>query len=333
MTSYSKEAILALINKSSGRPNFLDFLPPERYVKGLAIGSREQAIEKALNLNDLNSIVGVQGLPPFQVLRDVLDELSDLNALPILEGTGIELGAGLALLSIAFLERDLNREIKGIVALEAVKPFVEKGIQKAGAQILGERSCCLLPCYGIFEEIPVEDQTFDFALQIESLHHAENLDNAVRELSRILKKGGVIVSFDRSWENSTRPEVLEELLDHEYSKDWLKTKHFAHEKKFTRRDNGEHEYTDNDWIQTFKKHDLSLIKLVHLHPKVETWHVKKRIASLLHISRLLGIKINSRPGVIRGWIGQKIGKGSRIHSNLLVSPHPRPLTMFVFKRG
>jgi len=330
--AYNNQSLTDIFKDKIKESSFLDFSPPESLVQGLAISSRELAIEKGLNLNDLDSIAGVQGLPPLQILKSLIEQLDDAHLIPDLHGLGIELGAGLALLSIVLLERDTKRQIDGILALEAVKPFVERGIQKAGAEILGERKGSLLPCFGIFESIPVADETFDFALQIESLHHAEDLGVAVKELSRILKIGGVVFSLDRSWISSTKREVLDQLLNHEYSKEWLAAKHFPLGNRFTRRDNGEHEYTDQHWIETFRDNGLVLKRIVHLNPQIEMWHVKKRLVTCLKLTSLLGVKIESRKGILRSWFNQTLKRKPKIHSNLMVSPHPRPLTLFVFAK-
>lgn len=141
-----------------------------------------------------------------------------------------------------------------------------------------------------------------------------------------------MISLDRSWIDSASRQTLEEMLDHEYSKEWLKSKKFDHNRRFTRRDNGEHEYTDKDWINTFEANKFELVSKVHLHPKIQTWHILKRIICLLRLSRFFGIRVQSRLGVIRSWIDQSLNIRPRIHGNLLRSPHPRPFTFFVFRK-
>jgi SAM-dependent methyltransferase len=321
-----------MLDDSIDRPEFLDFRPPAEYVNGLAISSREKAIEIGLEEKDLDTIAGIQGLPPYQVLQSLLDTLRRLDIFPELKGLGLELGAGLALFSVACLERDSERKIEGIVALEAVKTFVEKGIQRVGAELLAQRKNHLLPCYGVFENIPVSNETFDFAIQIESLHHADVLDVALKEISRVIRKGGLVVSLDRSWIDTTDPETLEEMLDHEYSEAWLKSKKFPTQNKFMRRDNGEHEYRDMDWISSFEKNGFNLALKVDLHPKIEWWHLIKRVLSILRLSKVLGIKVEPRPGIIRSWIDQSLGFAPKLRRTLLRSPHPRPLSFFVFKK-
>jgi len=325
----------SIFRGSANRPKFLDFSPPVNYLQSGPISAREVAIEKGLESQDLGAILGVQGLPSYEVLKETILLLDNHKVLPPLGGIGIELGAGLALLSAVFIERDHSNSIQGIVALEPVMPFVRKGIEQTMKQLLKNSSSKILPCHGIFEQIPVPSETFDFALQIESLHHAEDLRIALREISRVVKPGGYLISIDRSWINSTSRKTLEDLLDHEYSKDWLITKNFPTDKIFTRRDNGEHEYRDKDWTEAFEESGFSIVSLVHLHPKIEKWHLIKRIVTILRMGRFLQVKVLSRKGLIRIYIFGRFWPNLRSSktSKLLVSTHPRPLSVFILQRS
>ena len=141
-----------------------------------------------------------------------------------------------------------------------------------------------------------------------------------------------MISLDRSWVDSTNVITLEEMLDHEYSREWLNAKKFDSSRKFTRRDNGEHEYRDKDWLKIFQANGFQPISKVNLHPKIQSWHLIKRIVSLLKLSRFIGIKVQSRPGVIMSWIDQSLKRRPRVHRNLLRSPHPRPFTLFILRK-
>ena len=249
--------------------------------------------------------------------------------IPPLEGYGIEVGAGLALLSCSFKQLDENDLIDGIIALEATKPFVTNGIRLSSQELLGNQSRAILPCYGVFEEIPIEDCAIDFGIQIESLHHAESLSLAISEISRIIRPGGYFISIDRSWIDNVKQETLEKMLDHEYSHDWLMGKNFPPYIRFTRKQNGEHEYRDREWIEAFETNGFRVISRTFLHPKLEWWHVFKRLIGLLHMKKIFRIEVESRRGILRSFLAQWLGiKTSRI-SSILISPHPRPLTVMI----
>ncbi len=328
----SKNQIRELF-QSPNQPLFLDFSPPSSTTEGIAIKARSGAVEKGLNGPSLGDIAGSHGSPPFSTILGVCTLLNRQGLMPNLEGYGIEVGSGLALLSCAFKQLDETNLIEGIIALEATKPFVTNGIRLSSQEVLGNQSRAILPCYGVFEDIPIEDSAIDFGIQIESLHHAESLSSAISEISRIIRPGGFFISIDRSWIDNVKQETLEKMLDHEYSRDWLKGKNFDPNVRFTRRQNGEHEYRDREWIEAFETNGFSMLSKTFLHPNLEFWHVLKRVIGLLHLDKFLKIEVKSRPGIIRTFVAQSLGIKKFMFSNLIISPHPRPLTVMILKKN
>lgn len=329
-TQLSRAQILSFFSNS--RPEYLDFSPPEETISSIAIKSRSSAVEKGLTAPSLSDIAGSHGSPPFAVILSVFSLLKSKKIIPNIQGIGIEVGSGLALFSCALKKTDSDSLISGLIALEATKPFVTTGISLTAKELLGEDSNSILPCYGVFENMPIEENAIDFGFQIESLHHAISLSAAVKEISRIIRPGGYFISIDRSWVDSVRQETLDSMLDHKYSRDWLKEKNFDPSLNFTRRDNGEHEYRDSEWIEAFDTNNFSLISISFLHPQIKFWHVAKRISGILKLDKLLHINVKSRPGILRTYLFHSIGLKKFHFSNLLVSEHPRPLTVMVFKK-
>ena len=319
--------------QGGNRPNYLNFSPSEEIIQSVAIQARSSAVEKGLHSSILSDIAGSHGSPPFSTILGIWELLEERDLIPKIQGIGIEVGSGLALLSCAVKKLDVENSINGLIALEATKPFVTSGIGMTSREILGKNSNSILPCFGVFEEIPLEDNSIDFGIQIESLHHANSLSDAIEEISRIICPGGYFVSIDRSWVDTVSQATLESMLDHQYSREWLKGKNFDPNVKFTRRDNGEHEYRDCEWIEAFEKNGFRLVSLSFLHPKIEFWHVVKRIISIFHLDRLFSIQVKSRPGVLRTYLAQTFGFKKFSFSNLLVSPHPRPLTVMVLRKN
>jgi len=314
-------------------PNYLNFSPSEEVIQSVAIKARASAVEKGLNSSNLSDIAASHGSPPFSTILGTWELLKKRDLIPKIEGIGIEVGSGLALLSCAVKKLDKESSIIGLIALEATKPFVTSGIGMTSQEILGKDSNSILPCFGVFEEIPIDDNSIDFGIQIESLHHANSLNDAVKEISRTIRPGGYFVSIDRSWVDTVNQATLESMLDHQYSSKWLKGKNFDPTVKFTRRDNGEHEYRDSEWIYAFEKNDFSIISMSFLHPKIEFWHVSKRIISVFNLGCFFSIQVKSRPGVLLTYLAQTIGLQKFSFSNLLVSPHPRPLTVIVLRKN
>ena len=311
----TKEELEALFIKEGVRAPFLDFMPRSAIVASKPITSRESATRKSLEKEVLNEIAGLEGSPSFEVINSLVESLKGARILPELSGIGVEVGSGLGLLSAACINQDSANQIVGILAIEAGFPFVETGIK-----------------LGSFDEIGIEAGVIDFVIQIEALHHADDLIPPIVEAHRILKSGGFFISIDRSWPNEVERSVLEELLDHQYSSEWLKTKGFPSDKPFSRRDNGEHEYRDQDWERAFERAGFISKRITHLHPQFKVWHFKKRLVGAVNLNRAAKIKVPSRSGVFRGFILGKLRTNHRLFGGLLESAHPRPLTVSVWQK-
>ena len=311
----------------------IDLSPPAKFADTDAIQARSKSVSIGLQVKDIDAIANSHGSPKYLIIKELLSQLFRMNLLPGLSGIGIEVGSGIALLSCATLELDEKKQIQGIIALEAVKPFVIEGIPFISRQILDDNSYKILPCYGVFENIPFKSSSLDFGMQIESLHHAEKLEPAIREIARVIRPGGFFISIDRSWVDSISDNSIEEMLNHEYSREWLSGKNFDPNRRFTRRDNGEHEYRDREWKSAFLESGFELVSEIHLHPRLEWWHVKKRLVCMLRIEHLAGIKTSSRKGIVRNFLSQKIGLKDRRFSNLVCTKHPRPLSLLVLRKS
>lgn len=119
---------------------------------------------------------------------------------------------------------------------------------------------------GDFNNLQVPDASQACVLDIDSFHHAEDLDFTLRECARVLKTGGVIVSIDRAWDDHYTRAQLEAKLDVELN-DNLKKKYGIPEgHSFTRRDFGEHEYTIREWLDLFARNSFEAMVFSQWHP-------------------------------------------------------------------
>ena len=314
------------------QPKYLDFHLREEILNSKPIQSREIATKESFRNSDLEKIAGQEGSPSFEIIKSISKLLYEAHIIPELSGIGVELGSGIGLLSASLIDLDRNKKINGILAVEAGFPFVETGIKLASEVILGINSHKILPSYGSFDAIAIEKNSIDFIIQIEALHHANNLLPPMIEAYRVLKNGGYFISIDRSWPNSVKKVVLDELLDHHYSKEWLDAKGFPSSEPFSRRDNGEHEYTDAEWKSAFEKAGFKCKLIRHLHPKFYAKHFIKRLLGLFKLNKVVKIKIPSRTGIFRGALFNLIGFNSLNFGSVLRSEHPRPLTVSVFQK-
>ena len=327
---WTRNELLALFGKDQIQPAFIEFVVPNSISQSKAIQNREVATTKSLSETSLSDVAGLEGSPSYEVINSMWTSISSSSVMPELSGIGLELGSGIGLLSAAVISADARRSIVGIIAVEAGAPFVREGIRRASKEVLKQDSYKILPCQGTFENLEIESESVDFILQIEALHHAEMLEPALREAHRVLKKGGHLISIDRSWPNSVKSEVLEELLDHVYEKERLIKKGFPHEDKFTRRDNGEHEYRDFEWTAAFHSAGFSVIEMKFIHPQPEKFHILKRLICLVGIHNYLRIKIPARNGLIRGIVQQNTKL--KISGAMTITRHPRPLTVIMARK-
>ena len=110
-------------------------MPPKKIANSLAISSREYATDRNLESQNLETIIVATGSPSYDVIRQVLELLLSQKALPRIEGVGIELGAGLALLSISLIQEDDQNLIEGILACLPRGPLLQATHDKTKFQI------------------------------------------------------------------------------------------------------------------------------------------------------------------------------------------------------
>lgn len=316
----------------SGKLQKLDLMKAENSKLSQEIEAREVATEKSVKASNVEEMLNLQGSPGINILNETIQRLCHLGIIPRLSGVGIELGAGSGALSRVLIESDFGDYIDGIVALEIIKPFVDIAIPRLKSEMKSFLQNKLIPAHGSFNSISVPDETFDFGLQIESFHHSDSLDTTIKETYRVLKRDAIFLSIDRSWVNSISTETINELLNHEYSELWLREKGFPKGVIHTRRENGEHEYRDNEWIKTFESNGFTLINHYYLVPKIRVRDLIKRIICILGLDKAAKIKIKSRGGVIRTFLYRLSLRRNTFKFGLIEVLYPRPLQILILKK-
>jgi ubiquinone/menaquinone biosynthesis C-methylase UbiE len=175
------------------------------------------------------------------------------------QGVGIELGAGCAAISVELVNS--NSEVKKIYAVEIVPEIVEfAAVPLINMHIKDDK---VIPVVGDFDSLKLKDDSIDFIVEFDSLHHSFNLEKTIAESGRVLKSGGQLLAIDRShWRTSKRRRL--ELENQQYSKKFLQDRGIADDTVLTRADNGEHEYLLSEYITAFKNAGFSDIKWVFL---------------------------------------------------------------------
>lgn len=303
-----------------------------------SVKSRELAVKKWISLSSVEDAIRLSGCPGIEQVESLVRPLAQNGDFAEFYGTGIEVGAGLGVLSTLMLQ--LNDEfdfcIEKLVAIESCKPYVEIGINRIAKHFLGQASPKLVAKEEDFENLTFKNGEFDFGIQIESLHHADNIGKAVSEIHRVLKSGGMFLSIDRSWPNSVSEETLEEMLNHEYGEKWLKEKGFEDSGVLSRRDNGEHEYRDFEWNKFFNDAGFVKVSEYRSSTALESWKLKKSLASLPVMRKLLKIKVPVRYSSILAGIEMAVSKNNRISSmkpfNSYISNYPRDLQIQFWRK-
>ena len=194
-----------------------------------------------------------------------------------LEGVGIELGAGLGVLSATMLNH--CPDVKKCYALEIVPKVVELLQPRTVKHIAKENSSKVVSVLGSFDNIEVPDGYFDFCIEYASLHHSDNLINTLNEVARSLKSGAPLVAIDRAHINEVSADQLQLMLNVQYTDAW-KSKNGYSNLPLSRAENGEHEIRIREWMDAFFVTGFDVITQIELRPV--SWHAfKYKIVLLL----------------------------------------------------
>jgi SAM-dependent methyltransferase len=193
-------------------------------------------------------------------------------------GVGLELGAGLGVLSAIAARR---AAVEYVLAVEVCENFVRLVIPDVARQALGDRADRVVPVWGSFDALQLPDESVHFVVEIDSLHHADDLAQVLGECSRVLKRGGQLLCFDRAQPDELPEEVRQRMLDHIYGPDWIEENGYPPGITMTRRENGEHEIRMREWLEAFSTAGLSVDRIVHFEPEITKRMAAKAAVSML----------------------------------------------------
>jgi ubiquinone/menaquinone biosynthesis C-methylase UbiE len=242
---------------------------------GIVARDRSAAMISEMSVDDAAVLNGCLG--PTDMLQLVRAAERYLLDVP-LAGIGIELGAGLGVLSATVARGDF---VHGVIAVEICPNFVDRVIPAVANSVLGEQARRVVPTLGSFDKLEVADASLDFAVEIDSLHHAEDLDAVLAESARVLKPGGCIVAFDRAQPDDMPDWLRERMLDQVYSAEWIEENGYPPGIEMTRRENGEHEIRMREWHTAFLRAGFRLARVVNFVPTISTRTAAKAAISYL----------------------------------------------------
>ncbi len=214
-----------------------------------------------------------------------------------LYGTGVEVGAGPAIFSNSVIR--LFPNIDKIYAIEISPDVIE--LQKLICQKLN--TCNKIRhVVGDFNDMKLEDNSLDFILDFDSIHHSDDMSSTFKQISKKLKKNGVLICFDRGMPNHVPKKQIDYLLNIEYNDEYKLENGLPLHKSYKRFMAGEHEPYIRDWENLANKNNLDLN--IYIFTKKKLWSFLKLLFGLI-------------PFTIRDLIGK--GKNLNTHIPLLVN--------------
>ena len=178
-------------------------------------------------------------------------------------GTAIDLGSGVG--TVATIVSRLS-EVEKVYAVEYSEQFVLKSMPAVFKHFKADETK-IVRVVGDFNKFQLPDASVSLIVEVDSLHHAEDIDLTLKECWRVLKPGGVILSVDRAWPDSLTQSDLDTKLNVEYSSARKALWGIPADKVFRRRDFGEHEYRIKDWLDHYNRNGFDAHVFSQAHPR------------------------------------------------------------------
>jgi ubiquinone/menaquinone biosynthesis C-methylase UbiE len=241
-----------------------------------AIQEKEELIRKGNNAVSIKEIhkESVSRGEKYRTLIQSVIEAMDIPNNSICADLGSGTGTCAALVS-------LQPRVKSVYAVEIseqsiiqVMPEVFDYFNAGKEKIIG--------VVGDFNKLEFEDNYLDFAIEMGSFHHSEDISKTISECFRVLKPSGFLLAIERARPNSTSNTKINYMLDKQLSSEMKEKYGIPQEESYTRRMWGEHEYTFNEWDKYFKEGGFeNKIVLVHSFLKLSPFRfLLKKICSV-----------------------------------------------------
>ena len=181
------------------------------------------------------------------------------NSSEFIHGIGIDLGGGVGCISSTLAKRENVEKIYCVELVEEAVTMCQPIVKK---EILKENDNKVISVVGDFDYLDLENNSIDFAVSWDSMHHSMDLINTLKECKRVLKKNGVFIIVDRAHNNSTPDSEIERMLNIVYDEKFLTKFYRPKDMVLTRRENGEHEHRFFEWDKFFDGSGFKLIDCV-----------------------------------------------------------------------
>lgn len=181
------------------------------------------------------------------------------NTWDLIKGIGIDLGGGVGCISSTLAKKD---QVEKIYCVELVEEAVNLCHPIVKNKILGKKANKVQSVIGDFDQLELPDNSLDFAVSWDSMHHSKDPVKTFEECKRVLKPNGMFIIVDRAHNNSTPDSEIERILNIEYNEEFLIKNHRPTDLVLTRRENGEHEYRYSEWYDFFEKSGFEVLSNV-----------------------------------------------------------------------
>ena len=181
------------------------------------------------------------------------------NSSEFIQGIGIDLGGGVGCISSTLAKR---KNVEKIYCIELVEEAVTMCQPIVKREILKENDNKVISVVGDFDDLNLENNSIDFAVSWDSMHHSMNLVKTLKECKRVLKKNGIFIIVDRAHNNSTPDSEIERMLNIVYDENFLTKFYRPKGTILTRKENGEHEHRFFEWDNFFEGSGFKLIDSV-----------------------------------------------------------------------
>ena len=188
---------------------------------------------------------------------------STFNIIPkssgLIHGVGIDLGGGVGCISSTLARRD---SVDKIYCVELVEDAVKLCHKIVKQEILKNEEHKVVSVVGDYDNLELEDNSIDFAVSWDSMHHSTDPIKTFKECKRVLKKNGAFIIVDRAHNNSIPDSEIERMLNITYDEKFLTKYYRPKDTILTRRQNGEHEYRFFEWKKFFEESGFDLLDSV-----------------------------------------------------------------------
>ena len=123
-------------------------------------------------------------------------------------------GGGVGCISSTLAKQE---NVKKIYCVELVKEAVTMCQPIVKHEILKENEKKVISVVGNFDELNLENDSIDFAVSWDSMHHSKNLIHTLKECKRVLKENGFFIIIDRAHNNSTPDSEIKRMLNIQYN--------------------------------------------------------------------------------------------------------------------